>query len=124
MKLLITFIRTVLGSIIVFFNWLFKPSQVKRSLEDQALLDQTTSAFSLYQFHGCPFCVKVRREIHRLNLKINLCDVNKNDSYRSELLSGGGKVTVPCLKINSGDSVKWLYESSDINYFLNTVAMK
>ncbi|MEK9728303.1 MAG: glutaredoxin domain-containing protein, partial [Candidatus Margulisiibacteriota bacterium] len=102
----------------------FKPSSIQRSLTQQAQLDQKSQALSLYQFRGCPFCVKVRREITRLNLNIRLCDVNKNESYRLELLAGGGKVKVPCLKIKNGESINWLYESSDINQYLSEFALQ
>ncbi len=43
----------------------------------------------------------------------------KNDSVaRDELLAGGGKVKVPCLKITQGGEEKWMYESSDIVSYL------
>lgn len=118
---IITIVRNVLGELIVFLNWVFKPSQLKRSPEAQALLDQKCKSLFLYQFHRCPFCVKVRREIYRLNLKIELRDIKKNSQYRSELLDDGGKTMVPCLKIVSEDGVEWLYESSDINAYLNNL---
>jgi len=38
---------------------------------------------------------------------------------RQELLEGGGKAVVPCLKIKNGDSVDWLYESMDIIRYLD-----
>ncbi|MBV1904764.1 MAG: glutathione S-transferase domain-containing protein [Pseudomonadales bacterium] len=38
---------------------------------------------------------------------------------RSELLSGGGKAMVPCLRIEQSDgSFEWLYESLDILEYL------
>ena len=123
MKLILKAIRLILGELIVLLNWLFKPKTVRRSASEQAQLDQRSEALSLYQFRGCPFCVKVRREITRLNLAIKYCDVNRNESYRSELESGGGKVKVPCLKIQSGESTEWLYESSDINRYLAKFAV-
>ncbi|MEC8678196.1 MAG: glutaredoxin domain-containing protein [Candidatus Margulisiibacteriota bacterium] len=123
MKLILKAVRLILGEFIVFLNWLFKPSAVRRSATEQAQLDQRSEALSLYQFRGCPFCVKVRREITRLNLVIKYCDVNRHESYRSELESGGGKVKVPCLKIQTGESTEWLYESSDINRYLAKFAL-
>ena len=38
---------------------------------------------------------------------------------RQELLQGGGKAVVPCLRIKNGDSVDWLYESMDIIRYLD-----
>ena len=34
-------------------------------------------------------------------------------------LNGGGKLQVPCLKID-GDKIRWMYESKDIIIFLNS----
>ena len=115
---IISIIRNVLGELIVFLNWVFKPSQFQRSLEAQALLDQKCQGVSLYEFRRCPFCVKVRRHMHRLNIHIERRDIKKNPMYRSELKEGGGRIKVPCLRIATNDGVQWLYESSDINAYL------
>jgi glutathione S-transferase len=49
--------------------------------------------------------------------------MQKNDEqYRQELLEQGGKVKVPCLRIEQDGQVKWLYESNDIIAYLNKVA--
>ena len=42
-----------------------------------------------------------------------------NRENRSELISGGGKGQVPCLRIDDGSgNVQWMYESDDIiRYF-------
>jgi glutathione S-transferase len=38
---------------------------------------------------------------------------------RKELLNGGGRKTVPCLRIeDSSGSVQWMYESGDIIAYL------
>ena len=118
---IITIVRNVLGELIVSLNWVFKPSQLKRSPEAQALLDQKCQGLSLYEFRRCPFCVKVRRHMHRLNIDIERRDIKKHANYRSELLKDGGRIKVPCLKIESSDGVEWLYESSDINAYLNNL---
>lgn len=62
----------------------------------------------------------MRRSAHKLNLPLEYRDVKKNDRYRKELEEGGGKVQVPCLRINRGDEVEWMYESDDIIDFLET----
>ena len=43
----------------------------------------------------------------------------KNTVYRDELIAQGGRVMVPCMRIDQGGEVKWLYESKDIIQFLN-----
>jgi len=40
------------------------------------------------------------------------------EAYR-ELLQGGGRGMVPCLRIERGDEVEWMYESMDIIRYLD-----
>lgn len=47
-------------------------------------------------------------------LKDTLRDAHAND----ELIRGGGKRTVPCLRIERDGEVQWLYESRDIINFI------
>ncbi|PWD87336.1 glutaredoxin family protein [Ignatzschineria cameli] len=116
-------IRNILGKAILFFDNTFAPTPVKRSAEAQAKMDQKTAHLALYQFHMCPFCVKVRRTIKRLNLNIELRDAKDNAQFAEELLSQGGKRQVPCLRIENEDgSVNWMYESDAINQYLEKIA--
>lgn len=115
MKLL----RWIIGKIILFINVISLPKQGKRTNEEQSRVDKECENLTLYQFQACPFCIKVRRQIHRLNLKLSLADAKNDPNAREELLSGGGKLKVPCLKIESSENeVRWMYESSDINQYL------
>ena len=70
---------------------------------------------ALYQFRACPFCVKTRRAIKRLGLNIESRDALGNTRWRSQLLTEGGKLQVPCLYLHreSGEG-QWLYESDAI----------
>ncbi|MGR6859132.1 glutaredoxin [uncultured Aliivibrio sp.] len=111
-------IRFVLGKVILGLDCVFSPSGVKRASEKQAEIDVETANYSLYQFEACPFCVKVRRTIKRQSLKIELRDAKNNEQHRSELLAGGGRVKVPCLRIDKEGETTWMYESSDIMTFL------
>lgn len=118
---MMTFIRKFLGSIIVFFDTLFAPTPIERDPAKQARFDEQTRNLSLYQFETCPFCVKVRRQIKRLALKIEIRDVKKTPRFAEELVVGGGQLQVPCLRIQeTQDRVRWLYESSDINAYLES----
>ena len=48
-----------------------------------------------------------------------LRDINRDQEAYRELLAGGGKGMVPCLRIESGDgAVSWMYESMDIMGYL------
>ncbi|PCJ91366.1 MAG: glutaredoxin [Porticoccaceae bacterium] len=117
-------VRWILGSLILFFNWVFTPRGIKRDPELQTKIDQQTAGLSLYQYPACPFCVKVRRSMKRNSLNIKTVDAKRCETSKQELLEGGGKLKVPCLKIvdDKGD-VSWMYESSDIiNYLEDKVS--
>ncbi len=70
---------------------------------------------ALYHFPYCPFCVMVDRAIQRLGLDIERRNIRQNRAYAEELYGGGGRTTVPCLRIETPDGeIRWLYESRDI----------
>jgi hypothetical protein len=46
-------------------------------------------------------------------------DALREESSREELLTGGGKIKVPCLRIaDTEGNTTWMYESSDIITYL------
>lgn len=113
-------IRWILGQIIIFIDWITRPKPVQRSADAQAEIDRQTESMALYHFKMCPFCVKTRRQIHRLALTIENRDARNDPQWNKELISEGGKYQVPCLKITADDgSVEWMYESTEINQFLS-----
>jgi len=113
-------VRWVLGQIIIFIDWVTRPKPVQRAEEVQKEIDMQTANMALYQFNQCPFCVKTRRQIHRLALNIEKRDARNDAKWNQELINDGGKYQVPCLKITGNDgSVEWMYESTEINKFLN-----
>lgn len=108
-------VRAILGAIILFLDRIFSPKPLVRAPEQQQAVDLETRQLALYQFAACPFCVKVRRHFKRQGLNIELRDANSNATFKQELLSQGGELQVPCLRIANADgSARWLYESSDI----------
>ncbi|WP_287816965.1 glutathione S-transferase N-terminal domain-containing protein [Idiomarina sp.] len=111
-------LRLVLTPIVLLVEKLTTPKGKERSEQEQKQVDEACKSLALYQFAACPFCVKVRKEIARLNLNIELRDAKNNDEHRDALLNGGGRVKVPCLRIEEGDKVQWMYESDDINQYL------
>jgi len=111
-------IRWVLGRIILFLDFVFSPKKPKRNAQLQSEIDNSTSHLSLYQLPACPFCVKVRRAMKRGGLNIELKNINKDETFNKELIEQGGKRKVPCLKIVNDNQSQWLYESSDINNYL------
>jgi len=114
-------IRWVLGKVILFLDRVFTPTAMQRSAQDQAKIDARTSSLMIYELKTCPFCVKVRRSMKRLNLKITLRDVANDPKAYQELMEGGKQDQVPCLRMVSPEGkVQWLYESSDIIQYLET----
>jgi glutaredoxin len=74
-------------------------------------------SISKQKFYACPFCVKARRTIKRLNLQIETRNAQEGE-YRKELEINGGKILVPCLKVEYAGEVSWIYESNDIIKYL------
>jgi glutaredoxin len=111
-------LREGLGRLIVFINFITRPKPLVRSEAAQEEANQKARDMSLYQFYACPFCVRVRREIHRLNVPIETRDAQSEGPYREELLAEGGEVQVPCLRIDDDDRTIWMYESKEIIQFL------
>lgn len=79
---------------------------------------------SLYHYHSCPYCKATRQEINRIGLEIPKLDIQKNGRHRLDLIHGGGKGQVPCLRIDlKNGSSQWLYESGQIIQFLRQYAI-
>ena len=112
-------LREGLGRLIVFINFITKPKQIIRTDAAQKLVDKEVEGLSLYQFYACPFCIRTRRAIHALNIKIELRDAQNDPQYRQELLAEGGEIKVPCLRIEEKGQIIWMYESADIIAYLN-----
>lgn len=117
MKWIIKGVREGLGRLIILIDFIFSPEKQQRTESDQEKINEEVKSIKLYQFYACPFCIKTRRVIKRLNLPIETRNA-QSGQYRAELLAGGGEVKVPCLKIESDDGVQWMYESTDIIQYL------
>jgi len=112
-------LRLVLTPFMLLSEKLSTPESVTRSAEEQARADEASKDLALYQFKACPFCIKVRKEIARLGLNIETRDAQHDPEHRAALEAGGGRVKVPCLKIQQEDgSERWLYESDEIKAWL------
>ena len=112
-------IRWIIGRVILAVDFLTRPKPIVRDIKDQEFVDAKTTKMSLYQFNACPFCVKVRRQLRKHSLNIELRDAKNNPSFKKELIKEGGKHKVPCLRIEDANlNVRWLYSSDDICLFL------
>jgi glutaredoxin len=119
-KIFFRSLRVVIGPFILLWEIVTTPKGIVRRPEEQRQVDLQCQGLALYQFRTCPFCVKVRKEISRLSLNIELRDARKDQQNRAALLQGGGQIKVPCLKITDeqGNS-QWMYESADIIRYLH-----
>jgi glutathione S-transferase len=95
------------------------PKPLVRTADEQARLDQACQRLALYQFRACPFCIRVRKELARLGLRVQTRDAQHDREHRSALEAGGGRIKVPCLLIEHDDGKQeWLYESGAIKTWL------
>lgn len=118
MSIIVNLVRNLLGCIIAFIDVISRPRKLKRSAEAQKAVEQEVKSMALYQFFGCPFCIKTRRALHRLNLPIETRNAKRGSFYREELETQGGKGKVPCLRIGEHGNDTWMYESGDIIAYL------
>ncbi len=112
-------LRVGLGQLIIFIDFITRPSKKKRPAAAQAQVESAAKGLTLYQFHACPFCVKTRRTLRRLNVPVALRDAKNNEQDRQTLLEQGGKIKVPCLRIEENGQTTWMYESKVIIDYLD-----
>ena len=82
-------------------------------------MTQKSTQLALYYYDTCPFCYRVRSAIEQLGIDVELRNTMSDPTHRADLISGGGRGTVPCLQITDpNDDVTWMYESGDIVRYL------
>ena len=79
-----------------------------------------TEQYTLYQYDSCPYCRWVRQFLDGTELEVRMRDILLDREAYDDLIRGGGKGTVPCLRIekDTGDG-EWLYEAADIVEYLD-----
>jgi glutaredoxin len=113
-------LRLILGPFMLLGNWLTQPKGIVRPAAEQQAIDARTQNLALYHYPTCPFCIKTRRMMKRLSLKIELRNAKDDPVHRAALIAGGGKPQVPCLLITDAQGrLTWMYESDAINAYLN-----
>jgi len=78
---------------------------------------------ALYYSKYCYFCQKVLMFLRGRDNEgeIELRSTS-NAQFAKELVNGGGKTQVPCLRIENADgNIEWMYESDDIIGYLKAV---
>ena len=87
-----------------------------------SMQEQETPTLTLYHSPTCMFCLKVWYAIKKMGLDIPGRNLLTNPEARKELIAGGGRAMVPCLRIDSDGNTQWLYESNDIIAYLEKLA--
>lgn len=78
---------------------------------------------ALYNSASCWYCARVRQTIDKLGIPVDIRDAAGDPRHRADLVAGGGKTQVPCLRIeNAAGEVRWMYESADICRYLEQLA--
>ncbi|MEF8833366.1 MAG: glutathione S-transferase N-terminal domain-containing protein [Halofilum sp. (in: g-proteobacteria)] len=89
-----------------------------RGPEQQAEVERRAQQLTLYHRPTCPFCMRVFIAVARLDIPIQRRNITTDAAARSELVDGGGRQQVPCLRIDESPQARWLYESADIIAYL------
>ena len=112
-------LRIILGPFMLIGEFITRPKRLVRADGEQATVDQQCENLALYQYKTCPFCIKVRQEMHRLALNIERLDAQQPGENRDALIKQGGQAKVPCLRItDTAGNTQWLYESGEIIKYL------
>jgi len=77
-----------------------------------------SESYQLFKTDLCGFCYRVRGFMDDHGIEVPLRDVNTDAEAFRELLQATGRTTVPCLRIERGDEVQWMFESMDIIRYL------
>ncbi len=106
--------REILASLPAVFT-----APVKRNATEQQRVERLANSLTLYDLNSCPYSAKVRRHLKHLNISITVKNLKRCHIYQKELLAGGGRAQVPCLRIETTQGSRWLYESEDIIEYLD-----
>ena len=79
-------IRFLVGKLLLLINFLTWPKPLERETSKQEEVEAQLKNYSLYQFNACPFCIKVRRVMRKLDLPIELKDAKNDENLKTELL--------------------------------------
>lgn len=88
----------------------------------QELKLRKVEGHSLYYYSGCPFCFRVQVALKINGLEMEMRNIHHDSKHRQDLLGGGGRTMVPCLRIEKNGKIEWMYESGDIVDYLKTIA--
>ncbi|MEY4640958.1 MAG: hypothetical protein RLZZ227_952 [Pseudomonadota bacterium] len=112
-------VRRTLGKAVNLVGWFTRPEPIARTEQEMKLLAPALKMLRLYDYRSCPKSLKLRHEIHRLNLDIEYCDIRDSQVHRDNLLSQFGRIHAPCLRIDDQHGPRWLDDCEQIIQYLN-----
>lgn len=114
-----TVLRRLAGLSVNLIGWFSRPTPIERTAQERKFLAGEIKRLRVYDYPSCPSSLRVRQTLHRLNLDIQYCDIRKCQIHRDDLLAEFGRVHAPCLRIEEGQSVRWLDDPAHIVQYLN-----
>lgn len=118
MRFILSYLRFVSKYLIIGLDLLIPVKKNKLSSKQKEIFSKLTSTWSIYEFYGCPFCVRVRRYLRTRDIDLQFLDA-KQDTHRDDLIRHGKKRKVPCLRwFDDKQKEHWFYESADIIAFI------
>ena len=83
-----------------------------------------SETYQLFKSDTCWFCHRVLAYVAQLGMDLPVRDIHTEAEAFRELLQGGGRSMVHCLRIERGTGdgaeVEWMYESMDIMRYLGS----
>lgn len=114
-------LRFLLAPLMLLWEVVSRKRPVARTPAAQQRVDAQCKNLALYQFKTCPFCIKVRKEMHHLALSITRIDAQHDAAHRADLLAATGLTKVPCLRITDAKGqVQWMHDSKAIVGYLQS----
>jgi glutathione S-transferase len=93
---------------------------VQRSSKEQQRVDRLAQAITLYDHSTCANSTRVRHHIKELNIPVTVKNLKRCYAYEKELLTGTGKIKVPCLRVESKSGSHWVQEYDEILRYLDS----
>lgn len=112
-------VRRTVGHAVNLFGWLTRPEPIARTEQERRQLASALRGLRLYDYKTCPKSLKLRHELHRLNIDLEYCDIRACEIHRTNLLQQFGRLHAPCLRIEDAQGVRWLDDVDQIIHYLN-----
>ncbi len=110
--------RQIKGMTLSVINRVLPVKPLEWNNEKRSIIDRESRRMQLYFCRRCPSSVQVQRSCERLGLHMVEKDVGRVNSYRNELVNGGGQPRVPCLRLDLDNKTTWLYGQREIVSYL------